>query len=130
MLDNKEKKVLIIDDENLVRRALRKAFQAHHFIVFDADSGIPGLQLWSQVKPDFVVLDIVMPDLNGFEVLKKAQALGLVSSHVILISAFSEMKIEDSGLQWPSLEFMPKPFENVFKIVELCENKIKRSLVV
>jgi YesN/AraC family two-component response regulator len=112
-------KVLIIDDEPLIRRSLQRAFQAKKHVVFEAEEGRLGIDIWLKEEPDLVILDILMPVMSGPEVLKKIS--GQHRAKVILISAYSgDYNIEKIRQMGADL-FIKKPFDNVFDVVTQAE---------
>lgn len=111
-------KVLIVDDEVLVRRSLVRAFRAKGYEVIEAENGLTGLEAWNQENPDLVFLDVLMPGLTGPEVLKEKKNF---SAKVILMSAFTGEHNMETAHQLGATLFIPKPFEDIFKIVELAE---------
>lgn len=74
MADEQIKTVLIVEDEAQLRLALRTRLKRDGFHVLEADDGDVGLKIIKEQKPDFVVLDILMPKMNGIEVLREAKA--------------------------------------------------------
>ena len=60
--------VLIVDDEPLVRLVARASLESAGFEVAEAEGGAQGIDLFASIRPDFVLLDVQMPDLDGFEV--------------------------------------------------------------
>ena len=108
-------KVLIIDDESLVRRSLNRAFSSSGDEVFEAEDGIKGIEMWKSEKPDLVLLDVLMPELSGPEVLKKMQ--DRLGAKVIMMSAYSgnDVDIDQEELKYDT--FISKPFEDIFEIV-------------
>lgn len=114
--------VLVIDDEPLVRRALRRAAEARGHHVIEAVDGEQGLTLWQQSQPQIVFLDVLMPRLSGPEVLKKIA--GTHQSKVVLISAYSgEYNLETAKCLGADL-FIPKPFDNIFSVIEMAEGLV------
>ena len=107
-------RVLIIDDEPLVRRSLERVFQKNSHPVETAANGIDGLKKWKEFKPDLVLLDVLMPGLTGPEVLQRVDRP--LSTKVILMSAFtgdSELsRAKDLGADL----FLPKPFDDIFEV--------------
>lgn len=108
-------KILIVDDEALVRRSLEKVFLRAQFEVKTAADGNEGYEQWRSFKPDLVMLDVLMPGLTGPQVLQK---INDPTCKVILMSAYSG----DYDLQnlkgFGVVDFIPKPFGNVFEIVD------------
>lgn len=118
------KKVLIIDDEPLVRRSLRRALESQSFLVHEAVDGKQGLQVWEQVHPDLVFLDILMPGLTGPQVLAELKPELRNQSKVVLISAYSGEYNLESAKSLGADHFIPKPFEDIFGIVKLVSKML------
>jgi two-component system, response regulator PdtaR len=118
-------KVLIVDDEALVRRSLRRVFEMGKHEVREAHDGQVGLKLWRESPADLVILDVLMPGLTGPQMLKEMGRDH--GAKVILISAYtgeySLTKARDVGADL----FISKPFENVFDIVKKAESLIHSS---
>lgn len=121
-------KILIVDDEPLVRKSLGRACKARGHEVFEAADGQEGLARWRQVEPDLVFLDVLMPGLSGPEVLQaianEPVAAGLVRARVILISAYSGEHNVETANQIGADLFVPKPFDDIFAIVAKAENLV------
>src|SRR5262245_3016350 len=66
--------ILIIDDEEANRYALRRILEKSGFVVLEAATGAAGLRILSETRPDLVILDVKLPDMNGFEVCQKIKA--------------------------------------------------------
>lgn len=116
-------KALVIDDEPLVRRSLGRALKARGHEVFEAEDGPSGLQQWRSVKPELVFLDVLMPGMNGPQVLKEMGAEK--TGKVILISAFTGEHNMETAVQMGADLFMPKPFEDIFSVVQAAEELFK-----
>ncbi len=69
-----QKTILIIDDEALVRQLYSQKLELSGFAVLQADGGASGLSIALSEKPDLIVLDMLMPDMSGYDVLKKLRA--------------------------------------------------------
>jgi CheY-like chemotaxis protein len=113
-------KVLIVDDEALVRRSLSRAFRAKGHEVIEAENGNEGLEQWKKTSPELVFLDVLMPGLTGPEVLKEIGANR--SGKVILMSAFAGEHNMETALQMGAEMFVPKPFEDIFAVVKMAED--------
>jgi CheY-like chemotaxis protein len=112
-------KILIVDDEPLVRRSLGRALKSHGHEILEAEDGLQGLQMWREQKPDLVFLDVLMPKMTGPQVLSEIGQQR--SGKVILISAFSGEHNMETALQMGADLFIPKPFDDIFSIVSVAE---------
>ena len=116
-------KVLIVDDEPLVRKSLGRAFQARGHQVSEAADGREGLERWLEQNPELVMLDVLMPGLSGPEVLREilAKTGQRPSARVILMSAYSGEHNLETARQMGADLFIPKPFDDVFAVVKKAE---------
>jgi CheY-like chemotaxis protein len=119
------KKILVIDDEPLVRRSLKRALENSGYQVFEATDGKQGLAAWEKEKPDLVFLDILMPGLTGPEVLAELNLETRQDCRVILISAYSGEYSLDSAKSLGADHFIPKPFEDIFGIVKTVSEMLQ-----
>jgi CheY-like chemotaxis protein len=120
-------KILVVDDDPLVRRSLARAFRSKGHTVFEAADGSGGLEIWQKESPDLVVLDVLMPKLSGPQVLRMRPDGGKAKS--VLISAYtadedinleagqSNFADEPDTTARPDL-FVKKPFANIFETIE------------
>ncbi len=70
-MKEKDKKILIVDDEALILRTLSDSFKKEGFSVLEANNGKSGLEKALEHKPNLILLDIVMPEMDGMSMLKK-----------------------------------------------------------
>ncbi len=101
-------RVLVIDDEPQIRRALRTALTAHGYTVEVAKDGRTGLEAIAAWAPDAVVLDLVMPGLDGFEVLRQTRTWSDVP--VIVLSARGQEPDKVAALDGGADDYLTKPF--------------------
>lgn len=122
-------KILIVDDEPLVRKSLGRACRAKGHEVVEASDGNEGLARWLESRPDLVFLDVLMPGLSGPELLQEiATKLGAAwTGQVILMSAYSGEHNMETAHQFGAGLFIPKPFDDVFALVEKAEALVGRS---
>src|SRR5688572_17492796 len=105
-------RVLVIDDEPIVRLALRRALEKRGHTVIEAEGGKSGIQLWLNESPDLVFLDVLMPGQSGLQVLRE---IGKSNEAVVLLmSAYSGAHAESDIADIGADGFLKKPFENVF----------------
>ncbi len=109
-------KLLVIDDSELIHRLLRSRLQNERIQLHSASSSREGLLMARDLKPDVILLDIDMPDLDGFEVIARLKAdPDTQDIAVIFVSAANEAGNMVRGLDLGAVDFIAKPFE----IVEL-----------
>src|SRR5215471_14504178 len=88
-------KILVVDDERLVRWSLRQKCEEWGYQVLEAEAGGPGLKLAQNESPDLVLLDVRLPDINGIQVLEQLKKSENAPA-VIMITAdpkFEDMKV-------------------------------------
>lgn len=101
---------LVIDDEPQIRRLLRVTLEANGYRVFDAATGNDGVAQAAQRKPDVVLLDLGLPDLDGLTVLKRIREWSKVPVLILSVRDQEEEKIAalDSGAD----DYVTKPFNS------------------
>jgi DNA-binding NtrC family response regulator len=104
------KKIMIVDDERLVRWSLRQKCEEWGYTVIEADSGEPGLKLAQHESPDLVLLDVRMPDLSGIEVLDQLKKSGDAPA-VIMITADPQLDDVKAALKLGAYDFVGKPID-------------------
>ncbi len=104
-------KVLVVDDENDVLVILKTAL-AEDFTVFTADNGIDAIAVAEDEKPDLVILDMMMPMMDGFETLAEMrQKPGLEKTPVIFLTGVSEKSKIRKALDMGTAYYLVKPFD-------------------
>ena len=101
-------KILVADDEANIRRILetRLAMQGHEVVA--ACDGAEALELFRGFEPDLVVLDVMMPELDGFAVVERIRAQSEIP--IILLTALGDVADRITGLQLGADDYMVKPF--------------------
>jgi two-component system KDP operon response regulator KdpE len=101
-------KVLIVDDELAIRDALRRRLQREGFSVCLAANGLEGLRVFHAEHPDLVVLDIVMPEMDGLTVVRRIREVAETPIMVLSAKAVTEEDIVE-GLTAGADEYLVKP---------------------
>ena len=104
-------KIIIIDDEEAMLHLLRIELEAEGFIVFSALDGKAGLDLIEKNRPDLIILDVMMPDLNGYEILTRLK--GNKSTKDIPVMMLTAKGLDgdiQKGLELGVDEYITKPF--------------------
>src|SRR4051812_1818587 len=109
-------KVLVVDDEPIIRLALKRALELKGHQVLEAQNGAEGKVKWLNESPDLIFLDVLMPGQSGLQVLQDIGNLN--KSVVILMSAYSGAHAESDIPGLGADSFLKKPFENVFLAIE------------
>ena len=101
--------VLIVDDEALTLRTLGRALGDEGFEVFLAMSGEEALKILSDERPDFMLLDVVLPGINGIEVLRQAKVAS-PSTMVLMMSAYHMVDRAVEAMKLGAYDYLIKPF--------------------
>ncbi len=115
-------RVMVVDDEPLVRLSLRRALEKHGHQVFEAADGQTALEKWSEFDPEVVYLDVLMPRLSGPDLLKALPEENRGRAKIILMSAFTGGYDLDRAKALGAELFVSKPFEDIFATVKLAED--------
>lgn len=103
--------ILLIEDEEDVSDLIRYHLKKSKYRVLTAADGLEGLRLASEERPDAVILDVMLPRLNGFEVAKRMKAdPSTASIPLLILSAKGEPEHRIKGLELGADDYLPKPF--------------------
>ena len=106
---NKKKKVLIVDDDTNICELLRLYIVKDGFDVAIANTGTQALKLFEQEKPDLIMLDIMLPELDGWQVCREIRKTSQVP--IIMLTAKGEVFDKILGLELGADDYVVKPFE-------------------
>ena len=104
----KNRVILVVDDEERMARFIRLNLEQDGFQVVEAFRGLDAIHELRDAMPDVVILDVMMPDLDGFEVLKMIREISQVP--VIMLTAKSEEDDRVKGLELGADDYVTKPF--------------------
>lgn len=104
----KNKLILVVDDEERMARFIRLNLEHDGFQVVEAYRGMQAIQLLRDRMPDVVILDVMMPDIDGFEVLQLIREISQVP--VIMLTAKGEEDDRVRGLELGADDYITKPF--------------------
>lgn len=104
--------VLLVDDEEQNRTLLRDPLQLNGFDVIEADNGIKALQYVEERTPDVILLDLMMPKMDGFEVCRRIkQRKNIAHVPILMLTALSERKERLTGIAAGANDFLTKPID-------------------
>lgn len=129
-MQNKDIKILLVEDDSFLLSMYSTKFEMENFQVVIAEDGEKGWNLASKEKPSIILLDIKLPKLDGFEVLKKLKSNKETADiPVILLTNLSQKEDKDKGLELGADDYLVKahfmPSEVVGKIKDLVEKSSK-----
>jgi len=115
-------KILVVDDEGAVRETLVTYLETEGYDLRTADSGVTALKVIEEFKPQVVLLDIRMPDMDGLQCLRSIMKLtpGIA---VVVMSGFASEQIARKTLEIGAFEYINKPisFEHLIKVLQLVK---------
>jgi DNA-binding response OmpR family regulator len=109
--NNENKKVLIIDDSKIARRFAREALLEHNYEVIESPDGMHGIACLAKEKPDLILLDIVMPEMDGYKVLSLIKGTGQYDDlPIIMLTSRNKLLDKLKGKLSNANEYITKPF--------------------
>jgi two-component system phosphate regulon response regulator OmpR len=106
-----KKKILVIDDDLKLNRLLVDYLARFGFDTVTSPHPEDGLKTLKKIKPDLVILDVMLPDMDGFEVIKNIRREISSSVPIIMLTARGEVTDRIVGLELGADDYLPKPFE-------------------
>lgn len=100
--------ILIVDDEARMRRFIRMNLELENYQVVEADNGVKALEQIRQHTPDLVIMDVMMPEMDGFETLRLLREISTVPVILLTVKGDEEDKIQ--GLALGADDYVTKPF--------------------
>lgn len=117
--------ILVVDDEKIIQKAIKAAYKSENMEVAIASGGFEALSLIKKYKYDLILLDILMPDLDGFEVIRSIRNLQ-IHTPIILLSGKSEEHNKILGLGLGADDYLTKPF-SVALLISKSKALIRRN---
>jgi len=115
-------KILIVDDEDSVCSLLRKLFEPEGYEVFTETDALKVLELLKEERPDCVLLDVKMPNMNGIELLAKIKEVDR-NIAVIMITGYGNLESAIESMKLGTFDYITKPFD-----LEFIKGLVRRSL--
>jgi len=108
------KTILLADDSMFMRMQIRDILtKMDHEVIGEASNGLEAVQLYEQLRPDVVLMDITMPEMDGIAALKEIKKINKDAT-VIMVSAMGQKAIMQEAKTAGSLDFIVKPFDEEY----------------
>src|SRR5438876_6543032 len=123
-----KEKILVVDDEPSIRKYLQTLLEVDGFDVEAVSSGREAIKRISDgVHPDFVILDVLMPEMNGIDTLKELMQLDR-SLNVIMLSCSNEVGTVVEAIRIGAHDYLTKPFEKSELDAAMLKSRQKKQL--
>jgi len=103
-------KIMIVDDAEFLRVRVTKLLKGDGHDVVEADNGMKAIEVYSAEKPDAVLMDITMPDMDGLAALKEIKAAD-PGAKVVMLTALGQESVVLDAIKAGAKDFVVKPFE-------------------
>jgi diguanylate cyclase (GGDEF)-like protein len=111
-MDDKNNRVLVIDDNEVIRRLAKTLLTKRNYTVELAKSGPEGIEAAKNLQPQVILLDVMMPDMDGYEVCRRIKADETIRDiPVIMVTSKTEMLDRIKGLEIGAADYIIKPFD-------------------
>ena len=118
----RDKKILLIDDEKNILLMIKNRLRAHGFDVITASSGSEGLEKARKEAPDLIVLDVIMPNMDGFQACRKMKkSPELKDIPVIMLTSKDQKSDEFWGKKQGADVYLTKPCEDSILLKEITQ---------
>ena len=127
MTKNKKTLMLIVEDDEVLLRALYLVFHEDNYIITTATDGDTGLKMAQRIKPDIVLLDLLLPKMSGFEFLKYIKAMpDLKETPIIVLSNLGDQENIDKAKSLGALDYFIKSNTDLMVLKNKIEGIIKK----
>src|SRR5918996_3241617 len=107
-----EPTILTVDDDSVNRKILERVLKQNGYRVLEADSGIKTLEVLREVRPDLILLDVMMPGMDGYELCAKLQEnADTADIPVVFITALGEKRDRAQGFALGAVDYVTKPVQ-------------------
>jgi two-component system KDP operon response regulator KdpE len=124
--DQRDMTILIVDDEARIRDFVRMNLELEHYRVIEANDGIQALEQLRENLPDLIVLDVMMPEMDGFEALRAIREVSTVPVIMLTVRQNEQDKIH--GLDLGADDYLAKPF-SPRELLSRIRALLRRSLM-
>ena len=121
-----EKKILIIEDDKFLRELVSQKLIKEGYKIVEASDGEEGLKKIKEERPDLILLDLILPGIDGFEVLSRAKEDSFLAKiPVIILSNLGQVDDIERGLKLGAVDYLIKAHFTPDEIIEKIKNVLK-----
>jgi len=121
--------ILTIDDERFIRESFRKFLEDQDFVVHEAENGERGLQVFEEIRPDLVMVDLRMPGIDGLEVLRRVQSIS-PDTPLIVISGTGVIDDAIEALRCGAWDYLLKPIADLNVLLHAVNTTLERARLI
>jgi two-component system chemotaxis response regulator CheY len=103
-------KILIVDDAEFLRVRITKMLSGEGFEVFEAENGLKAVSSYKELRPDMVLMDVTMPEMDGLTALKEIRSFDS-QAKVVMLTALGQESVVLEAIKSGARDFVVKPFE-------------------
>ncbi|ACF15142.1 response regulator receiver protein [Chloroherpeton thalassium ATCC 35110] len=128
VVEKSSSKILLVDDDDDICKICQRALSMLGYEVLIASCGETALQMFKEHEPEIILLDIFMPDLDGFDVLRSIRSQSDFPE-VILITGYGDMNLVISAMRNGATDFLTKPFdlENLRSVIDNARKRLEKK---
>jgi DNA-binding response OmpR family regulator len=120
------KKILIIEDDQFLRELISRKLEQENFSIIEAADGEEGMRQLKEETPDLILLDLILPGIDGFEFLTRIkQDPKLASIPVIILSNLGQKEEIEKGLKLGAIDYLVKAHFTPGEIIEKVRHTLK-----
>ena len=129
MSDNIPKRILVIDDERAIRESFRNFLEDNDYDVLEAENGRVGLELLEQERPDLILVDLRMPEVDGLEVLYRVQE-DSPDTPIVVVSGTGVVADVIEALRRGAWDYLLKPVEDLSVLLHAIDKALERARLI
>lgn len=122
--------VMVVDDESEMRRLIARYIEGDGYDIIEAADGLQALELFEECQPDLILLDAMMPQLDGFQTCQRLQSLpGGADTPVLMVTALNDRESIRKAFEAGAIDYIPKPVnwpvlvQRVKKLIEIRQGR-------
>jgi two-component system alkaline phosphatase synthesis response regulator PhoP len=120
--------ILLVEDDRYIAKATKAIFSHEGYDVTVVENGLDALKMIDDIRPQIVLIDIMLPDISGFDVIREINVRGLRKDiHIIILSALGQSSDIINGLSLGADNYVTKPFnpEELLTLVKTYDLSLK-----